>query len=270
MPFAEINGQKIAYEDTETDGPAIVFMHGFLMDKSMFDPQVELLSKEYRCIRFDARTFGETVWDGKAFTLYDTVSDCIGLMDHLGIKHAVIAGMSQGGYAAQRLALKHPDRVDALLLMSTCGNVDPKEMLEMCGQMRDAWRSIGPIPDLVNELMTAIIGPEEGVSSFWKVWRPKWEARSGEEIFHAMNNLMERDDIEPLLGKITQPALVSHGEADQGVPIELGERLAAALPNSKPLIRLPNAAHAANLTHAELLNPHIKPFLASLQLSKVG
>lgn len=263
MPIAQINNQKIYFEDSGGDGPALVFMHGFLMDQSMFDPQVEALAPDFRCIRFDARAFGQTEWDGQPFTLYDTVADCIGLMDYLGIDQATIIGMSQGGYAALRVALTHPNRVKALILMSTRSGADEAEAKAMYLQTRDTWREHGPVDPLIEGLMTAIIGPKETTGKLWETWTPKWKARTGEQIYHAMNNLLERDDIsDAQLKTIVVPVLVTHGEADMGVPIMLGEALDATLPNSRGLVRIPQAAHAANLTHPHVINPPLRQFLA--------
>lgn len=50
MPYAHVNGQRLYYEDTGGDGPAIVFSHGLLMDGSMFAPQVQALRGAWRCI----------------------------------------------------------------------------------------------------------------------------------------------------------------------------------------------------------------------------
>ena len=73
---------------------------------------------------------------------------------------------------------------------------------------------------------------------------------------------MDRDDLTAeQLKQITVPALVIHGEADQGVPISLGEALAEALPNSKGLVRAPGAAHAVNLSHPQIVNPPLIEFL---------
>ena len=64
MPFAEINGQRIAYDDTGGDGPPLILAHGFLMDREMFAPQVQALAPEFRVITWDERGFGETEFDG--------------------------------------------------------------------------------------------------------------------------------------------------------------------------------------------------------------
>ena len=95
MPIAQINGQGIFYEDSGVGETAVVFLHGFLMDHTMFAPQVAALTPRYRSVCFDARGFGQTEWDGQPFNLYDTAADCIGLMEHLGIDRAVLVGSSK-------------------------------------------------------------------------------------------------------------------------------------------------------------------------------
>lgn len=263
MPYAPINGQEIFYEDSGGKGFPIVMMHGFLMDQSLFDPQVEALVSSYRCIRFDARAFGKTRWDKKAFSLYDTASDCAGLMDFLGIKRAVIAGMSQGGYAALRLALTKPERVTALILMSTQAGVDSQPLREQCVQMYETWKEVGPVPALLDSLATLLLGPNDTprMAAHWNTWQPKWKAHTGEALFHAINNLINRDEISPKLSEIRHPAIVTHGDADIGVPLSFGRELCVALPNCQGLIVVPGAAHAANYTHAEHINPALLTFL---------
>lgn len=263
MPIARLNNQEIYFEDTGGIGAALIFMHGFLMDKSMFDPQVTELSPQYRCIRFDARGFGQTRWDGRPFTLYDTVADCIALMDHLRIAQATIVGMSQGGFAALRLALRHPERVKALVLIATRSGADDEAFKTEFRKMRDTWREQGPLASLLEGLMTFVIGSREQTEALWEEWIPKWETRTGEQIFHAVNNVMDRDDLTlDQLRQIAAPALVIHGDADQGVPPSLGEALAKDLPNSKGFVRVPGAAHAVNLSHPQLVNPPLKQFLS--------
>ena len=119
MPFADVNGQRIRFEDSGGDGPPIVLSHGFLMDREMFAPQVQALSPQFRVITWDERGFGETEFDGQPFTYWDSARDCLALLDHLGIERAVLGGMSQGGFLSLRAALLAPHRVRALVLIDT-------------------------------------------------------------------------------------------------------------------------------------------------------
>src|SRR5580704_4232448 len=119
MPFAEVSGQRIRFDDSGGDGPPVILSHGFLMDREMFAPQIDALSGEFRVITWDERGFGETEYDGKPFTYWDSASDCLGLLDHLDLDRAVIGGMSQGGFLSLRAALLSPDRVRALVLIDT-------------------------------------------------------------------------------------------------------------------------------------------------------
>lgn len=261
MPIARIDGQGIHYEDSGGPGPAVLFLHGFLMDLRMFDPQVEALADVYRCVRFDARAFGRTEWDGAPFSLYDTVDDAVRLLDALGLDSATWVGHSQGGYAALRAALRHPDRVRALALIASRAGVDEDEVKESYREVRDTWRAHGPVDPLLDGLMTAIIGPREAAREQWERWRPRWEAVSGERIGPAMDALLERDDLAGRLGEIPHPALVVHGEADEGIPLSCGETLARELPACEELVVVPRAAHTPNLTHPERVNPALRAFL---------
>lgn len=264
MAFANINGQELFYKDSGGNGYPVIMMHGFLMDQSLFDPQVEVLAPTYRCVRFDARAFGQTKWDGQPFSLYDTVVDCLGLMDYLDIRQAVVVGMSQGGYAAQRLALDHDERVKALVLMSTQAGVESEEEKPMYRGARDAWVAHGPVDELINNFATMLLGPKDapGMAAHWDEWIPKWKQYSGNAIFHAMNNLIDRDDISGKVGGIMQPALVTHGDADSGMPMDRGEHLSGNLGNCKRFVAVPGAAHAANYTHPQLINAAMLEFMA--------
>jgi 6-phosphofructokinase 1 len=92
VPFADVNGQRLRYEDTGGDGPPLILSHGFLMDHEMFTPQVVDLSDTYRVITWDARGFGGTGFDGEPFTYWDSARDLFGLLDHLDIDALIPIG----------------------------------------------------------------------------------------------------------------------------------------------------------------------------------
>ncbi len=117
MPFAEVNDQRIHYEDTGGDGPPIVFSHAFFGDHEMFAPQVEDLSDVYRVLTWDQRGFGTTPADGAPFTPWDSAGDLFAVLDRIGIERAVLAGVAEGASLSLRAALLHPDRARAVVLI---------------------------------------------------------------------------------------------------------------------------------------------------------
>lgn len=262
MATVKINGQELYFEDSGGSGPPLLFLHGFLFDHTMFKSQVGMLTPDYRCIQLDTRGFGQTVWDGEAFDLYDVVSDCIGLLDHLGIEKVTLMGMSQGAYASVRFAIRHPERLKAMVLMSTRMDITSQEFNDNYKTLRDAWRENGPQDFLMEPLMNLLIGNQEEFGDYWEMWQPKWENFDGEHMYHTMNALLARnilsdDDVRP----IDVPVLSVHGLDDLGTPVGLADHLYDLFPNGKGKVRVEGAAHAVTMTHAEVVNPPIKEFL---------
>jgi 3-oxoadipate enol-lactonase len=260
MPYADVNGQRIRYDDTGGDGPPVIFSHGFLMDREMFAPQVEALEPEFRVITWDERGFGETEFDGKPFTYWDSAKDCLGLLDHLGIEQAVLGGMSQGGFLSMRAALLSPARVAALVLIDTQSGVEDPERLPTYRQMQATWLAAGPIDELANAIAALIIGDPELSST----WIAKWRKLPIEALEEPGNTLFDRDDITDRVGEIACPAIVFHGTADQSIEIELAEQLCENLADCRGLVRIDGAPHASNLTHPGDVNPPLLEFLRSL------
>jgi pimeloyl-ACP methyl ester carboxylesterase len=259
MAFARVNGQNIHYEDTGGDGPAVVLGHGFLMDLEMFAPQVAALRDEYRVITWDERGFGATEFDGKPFTYWDSASDCLGLMTHLGIERAVVGGMSQGGYLSLRAALTAPDRVSALILLDTAAAAEHPDVAAGYQQMIDTWSTVGPVDELAEIIATIIIAdPDENPK-----WIAKWKARPQELIVQPGACLISRDDVTERLGEITCPALVVHGTEDTAITMDKAEAMAAGLVGCGGVVQV-GGSHAASLTNPEPVNAAILEFLAGL------
>ncbi len=259
MPYADVNGQRIYFEDTGGDGAPVILAHGFLMDSSMFEPQVEALGADHRVITWDERGFGQTEFDAQPFTYWDSASDLLGLMDHLSIDRAVVGGMSQGGFVSLRAALLAPERVRALILLDTGATAQSAEAAEQEQGMAEAWLTHGPVDELVNAVADLIINePEEN-----KRWIAKWQARPKELMRHPAACLFGREDVSDRLAEITCPAIVVHGVDDVALTMEDAEALADGLPGAGPVVKVPGA-HAANLTHPGPVNDALRGFLADL------
>ena len=257
MPFASINGQEIHFEDSGGPGLPVVLGHGFLMDGSMFDPQVAVLSPEHRVIRWDARGFGQTRWDGRPFSYWDLADDVVGLLDHLGIAKAVVGGMSQGGFSALRVALRWPERVRGLVLISSQAGTEAPEALGGYTAMLDTWEAMGAIDPLIEAVAGLILGPK----TLWEPWATRMRALPKEGVRAPGMCLFQRDDVTSRLFEITVPAIVFHGTADASIPMERAEALACGLPGCEGLVRIEGASHASNLSHPEAVNGPLLAFL---------
>ena len=260
MPFADVNGQRIRFEDSGDDGPPIVLSHGFLMDREMFAPQVEALTPEFRVITWDERGFGETEFDGEPFTYWDSARDCLGLLDHLGIEQAVLGGMSQGGFLTLRAALLAPQRVRALVLIDTQSGPEDPERLPAYRQMQQTWLQVGPVDELTQAISGLIIGDPVLAES----WIAKWRALPREAMKEPTNCLFEREDLTARVGEITCPAIVFHGTADMSIEVARAEALCRDLPGCRGLVVIEGAPHASNLTHPQEVNGPLLEFLRSL------
>jgi pimeloyl-ACP methyl ester carboxylesterase len=260
MPTADVNGQTLYYEDSGGDGPPLIFLHGFMFDQRMFDPQVEALSDDYRCIRVDTRGFGQTEWDGEAFTLYDVVDDCIGLMDHLGLGEATYIGMSQGAYAALRVAILHPDRVTALVLMSTRKDIMTQEFNENYAAIRDNWSDNKA--EIIGNLKFLFLGDPEQFGTYWEEWDGNFQDFSQNQMKHTLNALLDREGVtDEQIEGVEVPVLSIHGLDDVGTPVQLANALYELFPEGKGKVRVEGAAHAVNLTHPQEVNPPLREFL---------
>ncbi len=263
MPIASVNGQKINYEDTGGDGPAVILSHGFMMSGEMFVHQVEALQSDYRVITWDERGFGHTEFDGEPFTYWDSAADCLGLLDHLGIDRAVLGGMSQGGFLSLRAALTAPERVRGLILLDTQAGAESPEAIEAYGGMTQAWLEVGPVDDLVDVIAGIIIDEPEANAHWIAKWRELDERAGRDGMLAASNCLYGREDITDRLGEIECPAIVIHGTEDTAITMEQAETLAAGLSGAGEVVKV-SGAHAANLTNPEPVNAAIVSFLAGL------
>jgi 3-oxoadipate enol-lactonase len=258
MPTAFVNNQHIHYLDTGGDGPVVVFSHGNLMDADMWQQQIAQLAADYRCIAWDARLHGRTEDDGAPYTYWDSADDLLGLLDHLGIERANLAGHSQGGFVSLRAALRAPERVSSLVLVDTMASAWPAETRQGIEAERDGMRDPGPQvvgPPLLDLLL--------GDRSLSPQWLTKWEQQPRTRLAHAVDTLLSVDAVEHRLTKITAPALVIHGEVDQAIPVSAGRALHAGLPGAMdPMTVIPGAAHTPPLTHPDEVNAAIAGFLA--------
>lgn len=113
--FAEVNGTRLYYEMVG-QGPAVILVHGGLVDSRMWDDQMNDLSKQFQVVRYDLRGFGKSADASESFS---HIEDLRALLEFLKIERATIVGLSLGGIVAVDFTLEYPERVDRLVLVGS-------------------------------------------------------------------------------------------------------------------------------------------------------
>lgn len=112
---AAVNGTRLFYE-VRGRGPAVVLIHGGLVDSRQWDDQMAPLAAAHRVLRYDLRGYGKSAVPTAKFS---HLEDLRALLDRLGIARATLVGLSLGGIVAADFALEYPGRVDRLVLVGT-------------------------------------------------------------------------------------------------------------------------------------------------------
>jgi len=124
--FVERPGARIYYE-LSGDGPALVFAHGLGGNHLSWWQQVPFFREKYTCITFAHRGFAPSSVAGNKPDPEDFAGDLEALTAHLGIERFSIVAQSMGGWTALEFALRHPARVQAMVLAATSGTLDPSK-----------------------------------------------------------------------------------------------------------------------------------------------
>jgi pimeloyl-ACP methyl ester carboxylesterase len=262
--FLNLGGTKLYYE-TAGSGPAVVLLHAGIADCRMWDSQFSELARRYAVIRCDLRGFGRTVPAPGEYSDHDDVA---ALLDSLGIAQAAVVGSSYGGKVALDFALSHPGRVAALVLCAPdVGGREPTPELVAFGNAEHAALARGDIDAAVElNLRTWVDGPSRAPSAV----DPALRARVGEmqsEIFRmSIPDGMITRDLEPpaagRLASISIPTLVIVGELDMPTFVRTAEWVARQIPRAS-LIRIPGAAHMANMEEPVMFERLVEGFLVA-------
>jgi len=259
MPKIRVNNIELYYE-VHGQGYPVVFTHGFAGTVNMWQPQVPVLSREYRFVIYDARGHGqsESPTSLDQYSADIVVEDLFQLLGTLGIEKAVVGGLSMGGYESLRFYLRHPQTVAALILMDTGpGYRNPARREEWNRQQEER----------ANLLET------QGIEAF-AIDAPSYTPRdlmlrqNPIGLAHMARRVVAQHDswVIENLGEIKVPTLVLVGEKDTPF-LQAAEYMSKAIPEAQYMV-IPEAGHAANLDNVGVFNRTVLDFLRKLNLPK--
>jgi pimeloyl-ACP methyl ester carboxylesterase len=255
-----INGITLAYNDIGRGLP-LVFLHAFPLNRTMWAPQEEALSRKFRFITIDLRGHGESDAPLWRYTLDQFADDVRGLLDHLAIPQAVLVGLSMGGYLIFSCYRRFPERIKALVLADTRAEADKPEVLSWRFELAQRVYRQGPSA-VADEMGPKLLSPTTIATRPDLVERVRKIILST-QVSGIVGDLMaiaERPDSTGLLPGITCPTLVVVGDRDVLTTPDENERIAKAVPGGKFEI-IPEAGHLSNLDQPELFNQAVEKFL---------
>lgn len=253
-------GELVVHLKRDGDGgPVVLLLHGYGDALYTWDPVSGPLAETAQVVRIDRPGFGLTSrplpgeWgDVNPYGTDAQVELIVELLDLLGIPQAVLVGNSAGGTIAALTAVRHPDRVQALVLVDaaiyTGGGAPPfvRPLLNSPQMSR-----LGPlIVRAFGDIGLAEAGKADNIENwdiaFWELVRSSSSAQFGDT-----------------LSGLTMPVLVLHGVEDKIIPLAESERLAAEIPGAE-LASLPACGHFPQQECPQLLRAELESFLSAL------
>jgi len=259
-----INYFNLSYDDLGEGDMPIIFLHGFPFDKSMWKEQLEALAPSYRVIACDIRGFGKSRDEVTSFSIDLFSIDLARFMNALGIKKAIICGLSMGGYIALNFQRKYPELVEALILCDTQCISDPKDVKESRLLEINDIEENGPAK--FNEKFVRKVFYEDSLTQKKELveeLKRVVDANSTHIIAEGLRALSARTETCSSLSDIPVPTLIICGREDQVTPLAQSEFMHRATENSYFRV-IDKAGHVSNLEQPEVFNQHLKDFLAKV------
>jgi 3-oxoadipate enol-lactonase len=262
---ARVRGIELAYDDVG-QGPAVVLLHGFPFNRSMWSEQTEALADAYRVITPDLRGMGETTGAGdEPATMDEMAHDVAALLDELGVTRAVVGGLSMGGYVALAFSRRHRLRTRTLVLADTRAGADTddarrtreeqaqKILEEGTGTIADDFLKKVLTPETLSERPLVVARVREMIL--------KTEARGAAA---ALRGMAVRHDQTSFLENLLVPTLILVGSEDKLTPPKEAELMRREIRGSRLQI-IENASHLSNVERPDEFNLALKTFLDELQ-----
>ena len=250
--------------DVQGDGPAVLFVHGFPLDRTMWRHLVAPLTGWQR-IAPDLRGMGlSDAPESDSYSMAEYADDLAALLEKLNVEEAVICGLSMGGYIALEFMRRHRSMVRALVLSNTRAEADTPEGQasrdEMIAKVESGGSealtdvmlpkllcpsSLSAMPQVVEHVRTMIVGsPDAGVIG-------------------ALRAMKERPDSTEFLKEIDVPTLVVTGREDQLIPVEHSRTIAEAVTGAQYTV-IPESGHLTPMEQPIATSRVLGEFLEAL------
>src|SRR6185503_2013049 len=237
--------------------PALVLLHAFPLDRSMWDRELRALANAASPIIAPSFPgFGRSELPPRQPTLDDYADAVIGVMDAAKVERAAVAGLSMGGYVAFALWRRHRKRIERLALIDTKAEGDTPEAAANRVRLAETIREHG-----VEALLKAPPKWLRDGAPGWDGLKQMIRAQNKDAVAQASVAMSTRPDSLKDLATIDVPTAVIVGEADAITPLANAKTIADGISGAS-LTVIPDAGHISNIEAPEAFEKAIRAWLA--------
>jgi pimeloyl-ACP methyl ester carboxylesterase len=246
-------------------GTPVLLIHGFPFSSRMWRPQLSSLASQAHLLAPDLPGFGDSPAAPDANSVERLAQLCAECLDAKGIREpAVIGGLSMGGYIALAFVRLFPERVRALMLLSTRPGADSDEAKANRDKSIAAVREQGaqvPGEGMYPKLLAP--GNYADKPEVAAELRAIMQGATREGVIAALSAMRDRPDSTGLLAQIKQPTLIVHGDEDAVINKSEAEAMAKAIAGSELHI-VKKAGHLPNMEQPAEFDRAVGDFLKKL------
>jgi pimeloyl-ACP methyl ester carboxylesterase len=244
-------------------GPDVLLIAGLSDPAEAWTFQLDSLADRYRLTAFDNRGAGRSPLPPGGFTVSGMADDAAALLQSLGVAHAHVAGFSGGSATAQELALRHPELVRSLVLVSTWARPDA-----YFRTLTDTWKWLPEVAPSERAMLEAFFlwiytprAHQDGIVAQIIEDALAFPHPQSPEAFRRQLEAWIPHDTLDRLHEITVPTLVVAGELDVATPPRFGRAVAERIPGAEFVV-LPGEAHQPFQESPDAFNTLVADFWA--------
>jgi pimeloyl-ACP methyl ester carboxylesterase len=257
------NGLQV-YTYGSKDNQAIVFLHGFVYDSSMWDKQIEALKDDFYCVAFDIRGMGKSIIGDGIYTMEMLADDLFDVIKELELTNPVVCGLSMGGYITFTALAMNSSIFKAAIICDSRASADNNTAKEKRANTIKKINSEGLAPYL-DDFIPLCFGntfKQQNPQQF-QAYIDKAKTFDPLGVKGCTVAMKGRIDTTALLSSRDMPFLVICGENDILSPPDEMKAMAELIPNADFVI-VPDSGHMTPIENPGFVNDHIKAFLNKL------
>ncbi|QDO84426.1 alpha/beta fold hydrolase [Shewanella psychropiezotolerans] len=250
-----VNGVEYGWDD-QGEGSTLVLLHGLFLDRTFWNPLLNSIDKQFRCVTFDMPGHGTSGWR-EGLNLNDIANDIALWIIENNINKVTLVGHSQGGIIALLIAAKYPQLLDKLVLVNTSARAESSSHMTLWRERQSLLLSL----DKKNIKRVFEDMQKVKYASLWLQANPIYameninkQMKADATMFaHALDAaVIQREDICETLKEIKVNTIVLAGTEDIATPPAHGEEIARLLPNAS-YYAIEKAGHSIPLEMPEAL-----------------